>query len=56
MDAGAGAIVLARIKGGFFRPNGAELEILLVACALAIALAGAGPWSADALIGRRRHP
>ncbi len=51
-----GAIVLARIKGGFFLPNGAEFEILLLACALAFALAGAGPWSVDASIGRRRHP
>ena len=50
-----GAILLARIKGGFFLPNGAEFEILLLACALAFALAGAGPWSADALIARRRH-
>lgn len=50
-----GAIVLARIKGGFFLPNGAEFEILLLACALALALAGAGPWSVDALIRRRRH-
>ena len=50
-----GAILLAKIKGGFFAPSGAELEILLLACALAFALAGGGPWSLDALIDRRHH-
>lgn len=49
-----GAILFARIRGGFFLPNGAEFEILLLACALAFALAGSGPLSLDALIDRRR--
>ncbi|HEX9109689.1 MAG TPA: DoxX family protein [Longimicrobiales bacterium] len=51
----AGAILFAKLRGGFFAPNGAELEILLLACALAFALGGGGPWSLDALLDRRHH-
>lgn len=50
-----GAILLVKLKGGFFAPAGAELEILLLACALAFALGGGGPWSLDALLDRRHH-
>ncbi len=50
-----GAILLVKIKDGFFAPKGAELEILLLACVLAFALAGGGPWSLDDLIHRRRR-
>lgn len=38
----AGAIVLAKMRGGFFSPQGIEFELLLLACALTLALLGAG--------------
>jgi putative oxidoreductase len=54
----AGAIVMVRAKGGFFAPEGFELELLLGTAALALALAGGGAPSLDAVIAARRkaHP
>lgn len=48
-----GAILLVRMKGGFFSPNGMELELMLFAAFAALALAGAGAYSADEAIARR---
>jgi len=45
-----GAILLVQLKKGF---GGFELEFLLLASSLALVLAGAGEFSADALLGRR---
>lgn len=49
-----GAILLVRAKGGFFAPKGTEFELLLFAAAAALALAGAGIFSIDDAIARRR--
>jgi putative oxidoreductase len=48
------AILLVHIKAGFFAPNGFEFPLSLLAIAAALISAGAGRWSVDALIARRR--
>jgi putative oxidoreductase len=48
------AILLVRIKGGFFAPNGAEFEILLFAASVALVLTGAGALSIDEARASRR--
>lgn len=48
------AILLVRIKGGFFNPNGAEFEILLLTVCVALVVAGAGVLSIDEAIATRR--
>ena len=48
------AILLVRIKGGFFAPNGAEFEILLFAASLALVFTGAGALSIDEARASRR--
>ena len=50
------AIFLVRLEGGFFAPNGAEFEILLCIACVALVIAGAGAFSADEAIARRRAP
>ena len=50
------AILLVRLKGGFFAPNGAEFEILLCVACVALVIAGAGALSVDESIARRRTP
>lgn len=50
------AVVLVRLKGGFFNPNGAEFEILLCVACVALAVAGAGALSIDEAIAKRRFP
>lgn len=50
------AIVLVRLKGGFFVPNGAEFELLLCVACVALVVAGAGALSVDEAIARRRAP
>ena len=50
------AILLVRMKGGFFflSPKGFEFEFMLLAAALALALAGAGAFSIDHASAARR--
>jgi putative oxidoreductase len=48
------AILLVRLGGGLFAPNGFELELALCGGAAALALLGAGRWSVDAVLARRR--
>lgn len=49
-----GAILLLRMKGGFFAPNGYEFELTLLAANVSIAIAGAGYYSIDRVIAERR--
>lgn len=49
-----GAIVFVHVAAGFFAPNGLEYPLALLGANLAIALAGAGRFSLDALIAGRR--
>lgn len=49
-----GAIVLVHLAGGFFLPNGIEFALTLFGGAAALALTGAGAFSLDAVLGRRR--
>jgi len=50
-----GALVLVHLPGGFFAADGGiELVLLLAAASALFALAGAGRWSLDRLIARRR--
>ncbi len=48
-----GAILLVKLKGGFFAPDGTEFELLLFAAAAALALIGPGTYSIDGAIARR---
>ena len=41
------------LRNGFFLPSGFEFTFVLFLASLAIAAAGAGRYSADALLGRR---
>ena len=50
----AGAIALVHLKAGFFSPNGFEFPLALAAAALAVALTGAGRFSLDGALSRRR--
>ena len=47
-----GAILLVKIKGGFFAPDGTEFELLLFAAAAALALIGPGTYSIDNAVHR----
>jgi putative oxidoreductase len=49
-----GAIVMVHYKGGFFMPTGYEFALTLLAANVAIAIAGAGYYSADRAIAERR--
>jgi putative oxidoreductase len=49
-----GAILLVRVKGGFFAPNGTEFELALCAIAVTLAIVGGGGFSADGALARRR--
>ena len=46
------AILVARMKGGFFTPNGFEFELVLLGASLTIAAIGTGAVSLDRLIRR----
>ena len=51
-----GAMVMVHAPAGFFAPNGIEFTLLLSAASLAFAIIGAGEYSVDALLARRRQP
>ena len=51
-----GAFLLVHLPAGFFLPNGYEFVMMLAASAITLTLTGAGRYSIDALIGRRREP
>ena len=51
-----GAFLLVHLPAGFFMPNGYEFVMLLAASAMTLTFTGAGRYSIDALIGRRREP
>ena len=51
-----GAFLLVHLPAGFFLPNGYEFVMMLGASAITLMLTGAGRYSIDALIGRRREP
>ena len=48
------AILLVHLAGGFFAPTGIEFPLSLLGSALLLALAGAGAYSVDGVLGRRR--
>lgn len=47
------AMLLVHLKAGFFAPNGIEFPLSLFGSTVLLAIAGAGAYSLDALIGRR---
>jgi putative oxidoreductase len=47
------AILTVHLKQGFFNPGGVELPLALLASAIALVIAGAGAYSADAAIAKR---
>ena len=49
-----GAIVLVHLGAGFFNPNGVEFPLTLLAGSVALAITGAGAWSADGVLAGRR--
>ena len=49
-----GATLLVHLAAGFFLPNGFEFTLLLFGAAAALALAGPGRFSLDALLAARR--
>lgn len=49
-----GAILLVHLKAGFFLPDGYEFALSLLGASLALALAGAGEYSVDGVLGWRR--
>ncbi len=48
-----GAVLLVHLAGGFFMPNGYEFALTLFGATAALAIMGAGSYSADAIIARR---
>jgi putative oxidoreductase len=51
-----GAILLVHASAGFFLPNGYEFVLTLLGAAGALMVAGAGRYSADAVIAARSQP
>ena len=50
----AGVIFFAKRGAGFFAPKGYEFELTLLVASLALALSGAGAYSLDKTLRRRR--
>ncbi len=50
-----GAIVMVHLPAGFFAPGGFEFPLSLLAAALLLALVGAGDFSLDRILARRRE-
>lgn len=48
------AILLVHLAGGFFMPTGIEFTLSLLGSTILLALTGAGAYSLDSLIARRR--
>lgn len=48
-----GAILTVHLAAGFFAPAGYEFNLSLLAAAATLVLTGAGPFSVDAILGRR---
>ena len=49
-----GAILFVHLKAGFFAPQGYEFVLMLAGAALALTITGAGAYSIDGLIARRK--
>jgi putative oxidoreductase len=49
-----GALLIVHVGNGFFVPRGIEFPMMLFASAVALMLVGAGPFSLDRTIARRR--
>ena len=49
-----GAILLVHLKNGFFLPQGSEFALAMLAMSATLVLTGAGDFSLDGLIGRRK--
>ncbi len=49
------ALYLVHLPSGFFLPNGFEFVLTLASINLALVLTGAGAYSIDAIVARRRH-
>lgn len=50
-----GAMAFVHVKNGFFLPTGVEFVLVLGTMSAAVAIAGAGAYSLDALIAARRQ-
>jgi putative oxidoreductase len=47
------AVLMVRLKGGFFAPNGVEFELTLLAACVCLALAGPGAASVESVFSRK---